>query len=345
MDKMTARPQISKQTKLSLIRRVMISRGTLTRAQIVQETKISSTTVRSLLEELQGNGEIEITGLDESSGGRKAQRYQLTMDRYFGAAFCIAEDVIHYLIVNVAGAVVENGCLDIKDDDISTPVIAFLDRITAEKEIKSIGLGVPGVVCKDGYMKINQNQELCKVELGGNLAERYGVPVVMENDLNAITIGFGHCYETKFPCEGSENTNMAFIYLRKSCVSAGVLVGGKIVRGCNNFAGEIGLLTEKREKSLSECLSASMDEKQYIKLVVKVISWICGVLNPQYVALGGPAFRKECLGPISDGLYSLLPDGMFAEILYTSDVWQDFYEGMALLTAGRMFDEIEPVNE
>ena len=77
MDTLTARPRLLKQANLSLIRRVIKNRGTATRAEIAGETQISSTTVRSLLAEMLENGEIESIGHDESSGGRKAERYFL----------------------------------------------------------------------------------------------------------------------------------------------------------------------------------------------------------------------------------------------------------------------------
>ena len=66
MDSLTARPNILKQANLSLIRRAIKAKGTSTRAEIAIETRISSTTVRSLLSEMLENGEIESIGLDES---------------------------------------------------------------------------------------------------------------------------------------------------------------------------------------------------------------------------------------------------------------------------------------
>ena len=76
------------------------------RAEIAYETKISSTTVRSLLSEMMQNGEIESVGYDESSGGRKAERYGFRPNRYYGAAFCITGDQIYGLLINVCGEIV-----------------------------------------------------------------------------------------------------------------------------------------------------------------------------------------------------------------------------------------------
>ena len=64
-----------------------------------------------------------------------------------------------------------------------------------------------------------------------------------------------------------------------------------------------------------------------------------------YIALGGPALRPDCIGAVSDGLSALLPGHMAAEILYSPDVRHDYYDGLASLTAGRIFEEIQFIRE
>ena len=80
-------------------------------------------------------------------------------------------------------------------------------------------------------------------------------------------------------------------------------------------------------------------------LIIRIIGWICGILNPQYVVLGGPDLRKDCIGPISDGFSALLPRHMSAEILYSADLWHDYHDGMAYLTAGKIFDDVQFIKE
>ena len=345
MDNLIARPRILKQVNLSSIRKVIQNKGTATRAEIAWETQISSTTVRALLTEMQCNGEIESMGYDESSGGRKAERYRLKRDRYFGVGFCITENAIHYVIVDICGEIVQTGRLDVLEADIREPILRFLDTLVSEKGIKSIGLGVPGVVAGGSYLRKGQTNEIVKVDIGDFLAQRYGIPVILENDLNAIAIGFGRCHQKQFPYENHEKTNMAFVYFEKGCISAGFIAGGKVIRGWNNYAGELGPIPHDGQKSLVELAAEPMDDARYTALVTQIICWICAILNPRYIALGGPDFRKECLGPISDGLYALLPHDMLAEILYSPDAWHDYYEGMAFLTAGRIFDEVQLIKE
>ena len=346
MDTLTARPRLLKQANLSQIRRVIKRRGTSTRAEIAGETQISSTTVRSLLAEMMENGEIESIGHDKSSGGRKAERYRFKPDKYYGAAICISGSDMHGLLVGICGEILETVRLEFTGSDYEPAICAFLDELMARKDIKSIGIGVPGIVEGGAFWQgTGGSDELCRYDLGDRLAERYHIPVVMENDLNATAIGFGRCYAKEFPRESPERANMAYLHLEKTCVSAGFIVGGRIVRGFRNFAGELGLIPMEDGRILDEWLMSALDDKDYTDLMIRIISWICGILNPQYVVLGGPDLRTDCIGPISDGFSALLPKHMTAEILYSADMWHDYHDGMASLTAGKIIDDVQFIKE
>lgn len=342
MDMINAKPGHLKYANLSLIRKVIQAKGTATRAEIVRETGISPTTVRSLLTEMLQSGELESIGFDESSGGRKAQRYGIRTDRYHGVALCMMDDQIHSLIIDSCGEIQEVIQLEITNGDFEEAIFSHLDALIADQEMKSIGLGVPGVVEGGSYWKkYKGREELVKINLGEKVAERYGLPVIMENDLNATMIGFGRCYAREFFDENLENVNMAYIYFDAGCVSASFLADGKIVRGSNRYAGEIGMIPTENDKLLDERLSEPMDDIQYIHLITGMLGWICCILNPQYIALAGPDLRSGCIGPIGDMVSAMLPKHVAAEILYSEDIWHDYHDGMAYLTSKKMFEEVK----
>lgn len=336
MDSFTAKPNLLKQTNLSFIRKVIKKKSAATRAQIAYETGISPTSIRTLLFEMMQNGEIEMVG----HGTRKAEQYRFKPGRFFSVAFCITDHQIYSLLVNIHGQIIETTELSAADGNIESVVIPFLDRLIQQREIKCIGIGVPGAVEGGGYWRTNkQDNELRKVDIGGTLVQRYGIPVILENDLNAAAIGFERSYAKEFPCDDPKNTNMAYLYFEKGCVSAGFISGGRVIRGYNHFAGELSLIPIENEKLLDDFICEASTDMQYVDLVVKVAAWICGILNPQYIVLSGPNLRKDCVGPIGDGLFAVLPKQLFAEILYSADLWHDYREGVAYLTAENMFEE------
>ena len=117
------------------------------------------------------------------------------------------------------------------------------------------------------------------------------------------------------------------------------------MRGCSNFAGELSLVPMEDGRSLDEWMAEPMGDAEYTRLVIQVIGWVLAILNPQYVALGGPGLRKDCVGPIGDGLLALVPDPRFAEILCSFDALQDYCMDMAYLTAEKIFSEVQFVKD
>ena len=340
---------------------------------------ISPTTVRSLLTEMQRNGEIESIGYAESSGGRKAEKYRFKSNRFFSVSFCIAEDAVSYLIVDIYGNILETGELVKLDIDTREPIVSFLDQLLTQKEIKSIGLGVPGIVDDGVYWSMAPDGDsLTRIDIGVFLARLYGIPVIMENDLNAIAIGYCRSYEKQFPAggpcgipdsgpgggsgsdpgngpdnslgngpagagapgSGPYSTNMAYISFAEHGISAGFIAEGRIVRGFKNHAGELSLVPLCRYDTPYEFKPGQMDDDQFVAYVVKVLSWICAILNPQYITLAGPEFRENCLDAIRDGIRTHISDNMIPEVHYSSDARNNYFEGMAFLTAERIFDEI-----
>lgn len=338
MDTLTAKPQLLKQANLSLIRRILKSRETTTRAEIAAETKISSTTVRTLLTEMMQNGEIESIGYDQSSGGRKAERYRFVPDRYHSAVFCITNNQMYGLLVNLRGEIVKKTKLPVPDENYLQAILPLLDRLLKQKEIKSIGVGVPGTVEGGSYWKKREpDGQLYKIDIGDTLARRFHLPVILENDLNAAAIGLS--------LRNPQHTNTVYLHFEKDGVSAGLIAEGLVIRGCNHFAGELGLVPMGSDRLLDDCISGSLSDSQYADLVVTIIGWICGILNPRYIALGGPSLRTECMDMIKIKHNAVLPKYLQTELLHSQDIWHDYFVGMAHLTAGKMYDEIQFIKE
>lgn len=102
--------------------------------------------------------------------------------------------------------------------------------------IASIGIGIPGAVdVGAGRVAHAVNLGLEGLELGPLLAERLGVAVRVENDVKAAALGADHL----FGAERLPSHSMAYLNLGTG-LAAGIVLGGRLLRGERGVAGEIG---------------------------------------------------------------------------------------------------------
>lgn len=114
--------------------------------------------------------------------------------------------------------------------------VATLSHSNAGASIDSIGIGIPGVVDHEtGTVNHAVNLGLDAINLGPLIAERLGVPVVLENDVNAAAIGSFR----SLALSGTTVNSLAFLNLGTG-IAAGIVIDGKVLRGARGAAGEIG---------------------------------------------------------------------------------------------------------
>lgn len=103
----------------------------------------------------------------------------------------------------------------------------------------SIGIGIPGAVdAATGRVAHAVNLGLDDLDLGGRIAERLGVAVRVENDVKAAALGAHHLLGTT---DGGHAHSMAFLNLGTG-LAAGIVLDGRLLRGVQGIAGEIGHL-------------------------------------------------------------------------------------------------------
>ena len=102
------------------------------------------------------------------------------------------------------------------------------------KQIRGVGIGAPGAVdTETGRVIFAPNLDWKDVDLKGQLEKHLGVPVFVENDCNACTLGV-HEAELK-----GKPRHMVGIYLGTG-IGGGLVIDGKLYSGFNRTAGEVG---------------------------------------------------------------------------------------------------------
>lgn len=84
------------------------------------------------------------------------------------------------------------------------------------------------------------------VPLGQQLSDRFGIPIALDNDVHAATLA-----EMRWGM-GTESAD--FIYLNVGTgISAGLVLDGRLVRGTQNYAGELGHMVVQPDGPLCPC--------------------------------------------------------------------------------------------
>ena len=133
--------------------------------------------------------------------------------------------------------------------DISSGVASFLDRLTSELvqvmgdaaaagvQVKGVGLGVPGLIGRDGLIHSSVNlQPLEELNLAGLMMERLSVPVVAANDANLNALG------ESLAGAGRGLDSLVVITIGTG-LGSGLLLDGRLWSGTGGFAAEFGHTT------------------------------------------------------------------------------------------------------
>lgn len=120
-------------------------------------------------------------------------------------------------------------------DRIVTVVDATLGDAGLRREaLVALGVGVPGRVDPAaGSVNLAVNLGWHDLPLGSLLADRFGLPVRIENDVRAAAAGL---YERRVLGDGED---LAYLSIGTG-ISAGVVLDGRLHRGTRGMAGEIG---------------------------------------------------------------------------------------------------------
>ena len=114
--------------------------------------------------------------------------------------------------------------------------------------LAAVGMGIPGPVGRDGFVKNITNQAVRDVCPAEELKKRVpGIQAFAVNDANAAVLG------ELWKGAGQHYDSVCMVTLGTG-IGGGIVLGGKIVGGCHGYAGEIGhICVEPEETELCGC--------------------------------------------------------------------------------------------
>ncbi len=333
-----------KKLNIDHIKKALIEMEYGTKLTIAKATGLSVATCGNILNELLKRGEVIEMDTAESNGGRPAKRFIYNMNfRYVACMYLIydcdrKEHNITYVVSNLAGERLEEKTE--KFDHINYETIEKLtDRLIKKYPlIKSVGVGIPGVV-NDGLILSDCDIEnLNSFPLKDKLKKGFPVKVVIENDMNLQTLGFYR------QLEYDEAKNIVLINFPKNkCIGSGIIVEGHILKGNTNFAGELSYLPFGMTQA--EQIKQFNSPESMMPLVIRTITSIIPIINPDTIALTGELIQAEILENIIEECSKIIPKEHMPKIIVRKNTEDDYINGLLFATTESLSCDIKLVRK
>jgi len=237
---------------LSLIR----SGEATTRGQLTEATGLARSTIAQRVDALIGSGLVIEAGEAESTGGRPPTILGFNDNAGVVLAADFGATHSRIALTNLGGETLLDRAVEIDIDRGPEDVLGWLeltfDELLADSDhsaanVKGIGVGLPGPVDFDRGMAVHPPimAGWHEYPVADRLGARYGVPVLVDNDVNIMALG-----EQWVMTPRVED----FIYLKVGTgIGSGLVLDGRIHRGAHGAAGDIGHVQATNQGVVCRC--------------------------------------------------------------------------------------------
>lgn len=221
-------------------------RGEISRVELAQRTGLTAQTMSNIVRALIEDGLVTENGHAPSTGGKRRVLLKVAADAYSSVGLHLDPERITGVLLDMAGGVRMRSTRRLPDGATPQAAASALARTLQqlvrrsgidESRVLGVGLAVPGPL-DSAHRQVLSPPNLAgwgAVPLADIVAERAGLPVVMDNDATAAAIGERWA--------GGEHRTGSFVYVYWGTgVGIGVVLDDQVHRGVSNNAGEIGHL-------------------------------------------------------------------------------------------------------
>ncbi|HLS04342.1 MAG TPA: ROK family transcriptional regulator [Actinomycetales bacterium] len=212
-----------------------------TRADLVETTGQSRTTVRFKLDQLVAAGLVQRVGEAPSTGGRPAIRFAFNPDARVVLAIDIGNTHARLAVCNLGGEIITDHLMEVHAengpeellDEVLAQSHTLLDSTGRASELAGVGVGVPvGVDRSTGHViDASALPKWFGYDLRARISSAFDRPVAIDNDVNLMARG-------EISALPAEVEHLVFLKLASS-LSSGIIVGRRVVHGVRGMAGNI----------------------------------------------------------------------------------------------------------
>lgn len=238
------RPLVGSRAQAEIMGYVRSRGGAVSRAQLTEVLGVSRSKISAEVGQLVGSGLLVENGYGDSEGGRRSSLLYVPRAAGLIASVDLGATSIDAALTTFGGEILVHTSepADIRDGPrkVLGQAKALLDGLLREegvgpRDVLAVGVGVPGPVEYASGLPtsppIMPGWDLYPVKEA--FADDYQAPVFVDNDVNIMALG------EYWGGVGRGVENMLFVKVGTG-IGCGIIVGGRIYRGSQGSAGDIG---------------------------------------------------------------------------------------------------------
>ncbi len=377
----SANRQLIRQINQAVVLGVIHDRGPISRTAIAEASRLSLATISGITADLIAQDLIYEREAGVSTGGRRPILLALNRQAGLVLGAKLTESHIVAALTDLGAEIVAQRQIPLGPDRDPDSVVAALAGLVADLRaahpdgrIFGLGLGLAGAIDRRaGICRFSPFLGWRDVPLRRMLESRLGLPVVVENDVNTLTVA-----EQWFGA-GSGVQDVVVVTLGRG-VGLGMIVAGQVYRGGRGSGGEFGHTTVDPDGPRCDCgkrgcleafvsepalrrriqqatqtaitldqaITRARDGDDAIQAVFAAagqtlglaLSGVVNLLNPTLLIVGGEGAHtlEPLLEPMRTTLEAHCFEGLFADLTLVVEPWGD--DAWARGAAGLMLEEL-----
>jgi N-acetylglucosamine repressor len=237
---------------IELVRRA----GTVSRADLARQSRLSAPTVSNIVDKLIKRGIFNEVSLAPSSGGRPPVLLSIDPKAGYVIGIKLRADGLTTVVCDLDAQVVASR--ETEMSLVGNPAAAILaieqavlrvlrDAVVPQSKVLGVGIGLPGIIDTDrGICNFSQLLWWRDVDLAGPLRKRLGLPVWVDNDVNTLAVA------EKWAGDAPDARDFVTLSVGRG-VGLGIVIDRSLYRGANGAAGEFGHIIVEPGGAKCEC--------------------------------------------------------------------------------------------
>jgi predicted NBD/HSP70 family sugar kinase len=213
-----------------------------TRSELADLTGLARSTVAARVDALLRANLVAPVADAASTGGRPSRQFAFDGTRHAVMGVDIGATHVHLALTDLHGTMLSDVFEELAVAEGPEVILGWVieqgarllelhaDRVT----LRAAGVGLPGPVEHSTGQPVDPPimPGWARYDVPGVLKAAFGVPIYVDNDVNVMALGEHHDYWTDVE---------DFLFVKvASGIGAGVIVGGRVHRGAQGIAGDIG---------------------------------------------------------------------------------------------------------